>query len=62
MEEQFDAVLSVGPRSSITFSDVSAENCADPQYMKMRLGRLELMGMSGIGNTLKARCQARVAK
>jgi hypothetical protein len=57
-----DAILSVGPKSSITFSDVSTANCADPDYMKMRLGRLELMGMSGVGDTLKARCQATLAK
>lgn len=43
MEEQFDAVLYLGPVSSITMSEVSAALCADAEYTKMRLARLALL-------------------
>lgn len=42
MEEQFDAVLYLGPPSSITMSEISAALCADADYTKMRLARLAL--------------------
>jgi hypothetical protein len=42
MEEQFDAVLYLGPPSSITLSEISAALCADADYTKMRLARLAL--------------------
>ena len=34
MEEQFDAVLYLGPESSITMSDISAALCADAEYTR----------------------------
>jgi hypothetical protein len=42
MEEQFDAVLYLGPPSSITMSEISAAQCADVNYRKMRVARLAL--------------------
>lgn len=42
MEEQFDAVLYLGPPSSITTSEISPALCADAGYTKMRLARLAL--------------------
>jgi hypothetical protein len=42
MEQQFDAVLYLGPVSSITMSEVSPAQCADAGYTKMRLARLAL--------------------
>jgi hypothetical protein len=42
MEEQFDAVLYLGPVSSITFAEVSPALCADAGYTKMRLARLAI--------------------
>ncbi len=43
MEEQFDAVLYLGPPSSMTRSKPSAALCSDRVYMDMRLGRLNLI-------------------
>lgn len=42
MEENWDAILYLGPVSSITFSEVSAALCTDAGYTKMRLARLAL--------------------
>jgi hypothetical protein len=42
MEDQFDALLYLGPLSSITFARLAPSLCADPQYMTMRLGRLAI--------------------
>jgi hypothetical protein len=45
MEQQFDAVLYLAPPAEITMSRLPSALCADPTYMKMRLGRLLLSGM-----------------
>jgi hypothetical protein len=42
-QEQFDAVLYIGPPSTITQSRMSRALCADAAYMKMRLQRISLM-------------------
>ena len=42
MEEQYDAVLYLGPVSSITFAELPASLCADAEYTKMRLARMAL--------------------
>ncbi|HEU4926920.1 MAG TPA: hypothetical protein VFT24_07720 [Vicinamibacterales bacterium] len=42
MEEQYDAVLYLGPVSSITFSELPAALCADDEYKRMRLARMAL--------------------
>jgi len=42
MEEQYDAVLYLGPVSSITFAELPAALCADAEYTKMRLERMAL--------------------
>jgi len=43
MEEQFDAILYLGPPSSMTMSKLSPALCRDPAYMEMRLRRLGLV-------------------
>jgi len=43
MEDQFDAVLYLGPPSSITIAPVSPARCADPNYTRMRLQRMALI-------------------
>jgi hypothetical protein len=43
MEDQFDAVLYLGPPSKMTMSQLPSSLCTDPEYMKMRLGRLALV-------------------
>jgi len=60
MEDQFDAILSVGSKSSISISDVSIEKCSDPEYVAMRTGRLQFMGLPGIVNTLLERCRTKM--
>src|SRR5262249_4548408 len=48
MEDQFDAVLYVGPKSSITYSSMSPELCGDETYLKMRAARRQLFaGLAG---------------
>jgi hypothetical protein len=42
MQDQFDAVLYIGPKSSVTYSKVSKELCADPDYLPMRIGRMKI--------------------
>jgi hypothetical protein len=40
MEDEFDAVLYVGPPSTVTLARLAPSLCADAEYMKMRLGRM----------------------
>jgi hypothetical protein len=42
MEEQYDAVLYLGPVSSITFAELPAALCTDAEYTRMRLARMAL--------------------
>jgi hypothetical protein len=42
----YDAVLYLGPPSSITYSRLSRERCADPAYVTMRLDRLARVGFA----------------
>ena len=43
IEEQFDAILYLGPPSSMTASRLAPTLCSDPAYMEMRLWRLSLL-------------------
>ena len=45
MEEQFDALLYLGPPSDLTWSPVSPTLAADPEYIKMRADRLAWIGL-----------------
>jgi len=48
MEDQVDAILYVGPKSSITYSSLSPELCGDQAYVKMRNARRQLFaGLAG---------------
>jgi hypothetical protein len=49
MEDQFDAVLYVGPVASVTVrrGDIAPSLCADADYMQMRLSRMRLMDPPG---------------
>jgi hypothetical protein len=50
MDAQFDAILYLGPVSSITIwrGEVSRSLCADAEYMKMRLNRMALIDPPGL--------------
>jgi hypothetical protein len=56
MEQQFDAILYVGPPSSITYSHLSPDLCADSDYMKMRTERFALAGFTAGIDQLKRFC------
>ena len=43
MQDQYDAILHLGPPSSITMSELPVELCRDEDYMNMRFRRLALM-------------------
>jgi hypothetical protein len=42
MQDQFDAILYLGPPAGITFSELPKSLCADADYTRMRLARLAL--------------------
>jgi len=42
MDEEFDAVLYLGPVSAITLAPLSPTRCADVAFMEMRLARMAL--------------------
>jgi hypothetical protein len=56
MEDQFDALLYLGPPSSITTSQSPISLCADAAYMKKRLGRLEEYGPKAEADRIRQRC------
>ena len=57
MEEQFSAVLYLGPASTMTFQRLSREKCGDAGYMAMRTQRMALLpGGQGQIDRLKAYC------
>jgi hypothetical protein len=47
MQEQFDAILYIGPPSGLTWSQVSPALASDPEYIKMRSDRLAWVGLPG---------------
>jgi hypothetical protein len=56
-EEQFDAVLYLGPSSAMTHARWSPTLCADAAYMEMRLKRIALSGIPQIeADRLKEYC------
>ena len=53
MEDQFDALLYLGPPSSITMAQMSPTLCSDRRYMEMRLRRMALSPVPGQIDRLK---------
>jgi hypothetical protein len=56
MEDQFDAVLYLGAPSEITYRPLPPSLCADTTYIKMRLDRYALLGMSAGADRLRQDC------
>lgn len=54
LEEQFDALLYLGPRSTLTQSRIPAALCTDPSYLKMRLARMAIVAQPS--DALKQYC------
>jgi hypothetical protein len=63
MEEQVDAVLYVGPKSSITYSSLSPALCRDQAYVKMREARMQLFSPPGSDGSaaFKKECEEALA-
>ena len=60
MEDQFDALLHLGPPWAITISRISPVLCLDVDYLRMRLARMPLMlGSQGMIDELRQDCGAR---
>jgi hypothetical protein len=51
MQEQFDAVLYLGPKTEITYGKLPKSLCADPEYVEMRASRLSAMRPPGAPTT-----------
>jgi hypothetical protein len=45
MDEQFDALIYLGPRSAMTRSRLAPETCADTAYINTRLARMAMVGV-----------------
>jgi len=45
MEDQFDALMYFGPRSSITFAQPNRDRCSDRSYLEVHLARMSLAGL-----------------
>lgn len=43
LQEQFDALLYLGPKAELTFDQFSPTLCADPDYVAMRAARMSKM-------------------
>jgi len=58
-EDQFDAILYLGPPSSLTYSEIAPELCSDGEYLSFRIPRLEMAARNGAPSWLaefRARC------
>ena len=51
MQDQFDAVLYLGPKSEITYGELPKSLCMDPEYVEMRAARLSAMRLPGAPTT-----------
>jgi hypothetical protein len=58
MEDQFDAVLYLGPPSSITQSGLTPTLCRDRTYVEMRLSRIAVAGVPQMAEQFKKSCGA----
>jgi hypothetical protein len=57
MEDQFDALMYFGPRSSITFGQPNRDRCADRPYIEAHLARMSLAGLpQSVIDSVKRAC------
>jgi hypothetical protein len=62
-EDQFDAVLYLGPQSAMTQTRLSPAVCSEPGYLEMRLRRIAVAGIPRpVADELKKHCSAEVMK
>jgi hypothetical protein len=65
LEDEFDAMLYLGPAGAMTMSHLPASLCADKEYMAMRLARMAFnvpQARQGSINALLQRCAAIATK
>lgn len=55
-EDEFDALLYLGPLTSMTKAHLDRGLCTDRAYLDMRLGRLSLLGVTPAPSRLKEYC------
>jgi hypothetical protein len=63
VEDHFDALLYLGPESSMTMGMLPYPRCAEPAYLEMRVARMVLSGMPGtVRDRLTSDCAAAAAR
>jgi hypothetical protein len=63
VEDHFDAILYLGPESSMTMGMLPYPRCAEPAYLEMRVARMVLSGMPGtVRDRLTSDCAAAAAR
>jgi hypothetical protein len=59
IEDHYDAVVYLGPQSSMTLGRLPYPRCAEPDYVKMRVARMMVTGMPPtVADRLAAECAA----
>jgi hypothetical protein len=57
IEDHFDAVIYLGPESSMTLGPLTYPRCAEPAYIEMRVARMVLSGMPpNVADRLNSEC------
>jgi hypothetical protein len=63
IEDHFDAVIYLGPESSMTMGAIPYPRCAEPSYVEMRVSRMMLSGMpASVADRLNTECQAAASR
>lgn len=62
MQDMFDALLYLGPASSITVANLPTSLCADPAYRQMRRHRMLLLNQKAQADRFDRDCDGSVAK
>jgi hypothetical protein len=63
MQQQFNALLYLGPKSEITYAKLPASLCRDPDYVEMRVRRMgpnRVPGVVSPADAFRARCREAV--
>lgn len=63
IDDHFDAVIYMGPESSMTMGPIPYPRCAEAAYVQMRVGRMVLSGMpANVVDRLNSECQAAASR
>jgi hypothetical protein len=64
MQDQFDAILYLGPAKSIAYSTLTRSACTDQEYLQMRIGRMKISAgtnAASVGKELQEYCSKLLA-